>query len=201
MDVFEAISTTRAMRRLDLERAVSRADVRAILEAAGRAANGGNRQPLRWIVVRDPLLRGALGDIYREVSRELEGAAVTPPREDRSPEARLQRSMQHLVEHFGDAPVLIVACAAGELGRIEASVYPAIQNLMLAARARGLGTTLTTRLRLREDAVRALLRIPADVHVFATIPLGHPLGTWGTAPRKPVEEITYEDRWGKPFVS
>lgn len=201
MDVFEAMNSTRAMRRLDASRDVSKDDLRAILEAAGRAANGGNRQPLRWIVVRDPKLRRALGDLYRDVSRDLAGAEATlPPASDRSPEARMLRSMEHLVEHFGDAPVLILACASGELGRVEASVYPAVQNLMLAARARGLGTTLTIRLRGRQDAVRALLGIPEDVHVFAAIPLGYPLGRWGRAPRRPVDEVAYGDRWGEPFL-
>lgn len=200
MDVFEAMETTRAMRRLDPSREVSNEDIRVILEAAGRAANGGNRQPLRWIVVRDAALRRALGDLYREISRELAGPGATlPPDSDRSPEARMARSMEHLVEHFGDAPVVILACASGDPGRIEASVYPAVQNLMLAARARGLGTTLTIRLRGKAAEVRALLGIPTDVQLFAAIPLGYPLGRWGKAPRQPVEEVSYGDRWGDPF--
>lgn len=201
MDIFEALETTRAMRRLDPGREVSNEDVRRILDAAGRAANGGNRQPLRWIVVRDPALRRALGDLYRDVSRELAGPATTlPPESDRSAGARMARSMEHLVEHFGDAPVVILACASGDPGRIEASVYPAVQNLMLAARACGLGTTLTLRLRGRSGAIRSLLDIPEDVELFAAIPLGHPLGTWGRAPRRPVEEVTYVDRWGRAFT-
>ncbi|MDP9246121.1 MAG: nitroreductase family protein [Chloroflexota bacterium] len=201
MDVIEAINTTRAMRRLDPTRDVSDEDLRAILEAAGRAANGGNRQPLRWIVVRDAGLRRALGQLYREASAEIAGpGAAPPPVDDRSPQARMVRSMEHLVEHLGDAPVIILACARGDPGRIEASVYPAIQNLMLAARARGLGTTLTIRLRQREAPVRALLGIPSDVRLFAAIPVGYPLGKWGTAPRRPVEEVTFGDRWGEPFV-
>jgi len=200
VDLFEALSTTRAMRRLDPERDVPDQDLRLILEAGGRAANGGNEQPLRWIVVREPTLRHALGDLYREVSRELAGPnARLPAKEDRSPPARMLRSMEHLVEHFGDAPVIILACAGGDPGRIEASVYPAVQNLMLAARARGLGTTLTLRLRLREAAVRKLLGIPAEVSLFAAIPIGYPVGTWGVAPRRPVEEVTFGDRWGEPF--
>lgn len=201
MDVFEAMETTRAMRRLDPGREVSSEDIRVILEAAGRAANGGNRQPVRWIVVRDAAMRRALGDLYRGVSRELEGPGATlPPESDRSPGARMARSMEHLVEHFGDAPVVILACASGDPGRIEASVYPAVQNLMLAARARGLGTTLTLRLRGKAAEVRTLLGIPTDVQLFAAIPLGYPIGRWGRAPRRPVEEVTYADRWGEAFT-
>ena len=200
MDVFEAIETTRAMRRLDPSREVPDPDLRVILQAAGRAANGGNRQPLRWVVVRDRALRRELGRIYRDASRELAGPGATvPPPSDRSAEARMLRSMEHLVEHFGDAPVVILACASGDPGRIEASVYPAVQNLMLAARARGLGTTLTLRLRLKADEVRSLLGIPSDVQLFAAIPLGYPLGKWGRAPRRPIEELTYVDRWGEPL--
>ena len=200
MDIFDAIKTTRAMRRLDPDHDVPHEDLRLVLDAAGRAPSGGNRQPLRWIVVRDAALRRALGDLYRDVSRELAGPGAKMPREsDRSPEARMARSMEHLVEHFGDAPVVILACAGGDPGRIEASVYPAVQNLMLAARARGLGTTLTLRLRGKADEVRSLLGIPRDIQIFAAIPLGYPLGKWGTAPRRPVEEVAFGDRWGEPF--
>lgn len=200
MDVLEAINTTRAMRRLDIDRNVSTDDIHTMLEAAGRAANGSDLQPVRWIVVRDAALRRALGDLYREIALELSGpASAPPPKEDRSPRARLRRSVDHLVRHYGEAPVLIIACAAGEPGRIEPSVYPAVQNLMLAARALGLGTTLTTRLRMRAGAVRTLLGIPDDVHLFAAIPVGYPLGKWGEGPRRPVEELTFGDRWGEPL--
>jgi len=98
---------------------------------------------------------------------------------------------------MGEAPVIILACAAGQRGRVEASVFPAVQNLLLAARALGLGTTLTTIHRCNEDKVKELLGIPEDVHTFCMIPVGYPRGRWGEAPRRPVQEVAYRDTWGQ----
>ena len=190
--MFEAIRTTRAMRRLDPDRAVPAADLRRILEAATKGPTGGNRQPVRWLVVRDAGLRRRLGEVYREVAYP---AIDSAPDRD-SP---LARSSYHLADHLGEAPVLIIPCAAGDPGRLSASVYPSVQNLMLAARALGLGTTLTTIHRNNEAAVKAILGIPEEVHTFAIIPVGYPLGRWGEAPRRPVEEVAYGDRWGEPL--
>lgn len=190
MDVFEAIYTTRAMRRLDPNRAVSEADLHKMVEAATKAASGGNRQPARWIVVTDPDVKRRLGEVYRRTaSKLLEGDEDSP----------LSRSSWHLVEHFGEAPALVIACTQGEARR-PASVWPAVQNLMLAARALGLGTTLTTSHLDDEGAVREILGLPDDVVTYCIIPVGYPLGRWGEAPRKPVEEVTHRDRWGNPFV-
>jgi len=91
--------------------------------------------------------------------------------------------------------VLVIPCAEGDPARLPASVYPGVQNLMLAARALGLGTTLTTIHRVKEDAVKEVLGIPPQVNTFAIIPIGYPLGHWGEAPRKPLEEVVYWDRW------
>ena len=189
MDVFEAIWTTRAMRRLDASRPVADADLRKIVEAATKAASGGNSQPVRWIVVTDPDVRRRLGEVYRRCATKLlEGHEDSP----------LTRSSWHLVEHFGDAPALLVACTQGQ-SRRPASVYPAVQNLMLAARALGLGTTLTTSQLEDEPAVREILGLPEDVFTYCIIPVGYPLGRWGEAKRKPVEEVAFRDGWGKPF--
>lgn len=195
MDVFEAISTTRAMRRLDPTRPVSEADLAKVIRAATRAATAKNEQMFRWVVVRDPEQRRRLGDIYRKVSESLPAMVATDPASE-----RLKRSVEHLVEHMGEAPVLIVALAhAPDDMRTAASVYPAVQNLMLAARALGLGTTMTTRHRNAEQETRAVLGAPEDAHVYAVIPLGYPLGRWAEAKRRPVRELAYLDRWGEPF--
>lgn len=189
MDVFEAIWTTRAMRRLDPSRPVADADLRKIVEAATKAASGGNSQPVRWIVVTDTEIRRRLGEMYRRcASKLLEGDEDSP----------LTRSSWHLVEHFGEAPALLVACTQGQ-SRRPASVYPGVQNLMLAARALGLGTTLTTSQLEDEPAVREILGLPENVFTYCIIPVGYPLGRWGEAQRKPVEEIAYRDRWGNRF--
>ena len=187
MDVFEAIHTTRAMRRLDPERPVAESDLRKILTAATKGPTGGNRQPVRWLVVRDRELKRRVGEVYREQSYLF---LKTLPQEGAD-----IRSYYHLADHLGEAPVLVIPCAAGDPARLAASVYPSVQNLMLAARALGLGTTLTTIHRGDEAAVKGILGIPDDVHTFAIVPVGYPLGRWAEAPRRPLDEVVYWDRW------
>jgi nitroreductase len=192
VDVFEAMRTTRAMRRLDGERPVAREDIWTIVEMATKAATGGNSQPVRWIVVEDAEKRRRLGEIYRRCWAEI-GALYRQrtPAEDTQTN-RILTSADHLGEHMGDAPVIIIPASKGG---DPASVYPGVQNLFLAARALGLGTTLTTVHKLAEDEVRAVLGIPDDVQTWAMIPVGHPTGKWGEPARRPVEEITYWDGW------
>lgn len=180
------------MRRLDASRPVSDADLRTIVDAATKAASGKNSQPVRWIVVKDPALKAKLGEVYRRTA-----AKGMDESDKRDP--KLWRSAWHLIEHFGEAPALLVACTWG-VNRRPGSVYPAVQNLLLAARGLGLGTTLTTSHLDDEDAVKKILGIPDDVATYVIIPVGYPLGRWGEAIRKPVEEVTYRDRWGEPFV-
>lgn len=195
MDVFEAIFTTRAMRRLDPARDVSDEDLWRVLEASTKGPSGGNRQQLRWVVVRDPDRKARLGEIYRSV---WEGY------QDRLDDARLEdenvrrnmASARHLAEHVEEAPALLLACARRR-GDVEAAVYPGVWNLCLAARALGLGTTLTTMLKARPDEVRRVLDLPDDVEIFALVPIGHPLGRWGEAHRRPVEDVVHWDGWGR----
>ncbi|MBA3739433.1 MAG: nitroreductase family protein [Actinobacteria bacterium] len=196
MELLETIRTTRAMRRLDPSRDVSDADLETILFAATKAPSARNEQPVRWVVVRDAALRLRLGEIYERLSRSQAAIATTDPSA-----AKLARSVDHLVHHLADAPVIIVACAFGaDDVRTAAGVYPAVQNLMLAARSLGLGTTLTSRHRLAMAETRATLRIPDEASIYAVIPVGYPLGRWGEAARRPVREVAFRDRWGAPFV-
>ncbi len=182
------------MRRLDPGRPVAEADVLLVLEAASKAPSGGNAQPVEWIVVRDPELRRRLGEIYR-----VEAHRTLPAYEERARSdpavARMLRSALHLADHLGEAPVLLIPCASVGPVRVEGAVYPAIQNLMLAARALGLGTTLTSMHRDNEQAVKDLLGVPEEIQTFAIIPLGYPLGRWGEARRRPVAETIHWDGW------
>jgi nitroreductase len=193
MDVFEAIRTTRAMRRLDPDRDVSDDDIRTIVEAATKGPSGGNSQPVRWLVVRDSEKRRRLGEIYKAA-----WAPVSEMYRSRtqagSSTARVLNSADHLGEHMGDAPVIVIPCAPGSA---DSSVYGALQNLMLAARALGLGTTLTTVHRMREAEVREVLDIPDNINTWAMVPVGYPVGRWGEARRLPFEKVTYWDRWGE----
>src|SRR5215475_12948099 len=194
MDVLEAIRTTRSMRRLDPARDVSDEDLVTIIDAATRAPTGGNSQPVRWLVVRDPELKRRLGEVYRTQAR-LRLVAYEEEAKTNPDVARMLRSARHLGEHMGEAPALLVPCARTERARAGSSVFPAVQNLMLAARALGLGTTLTTIHIGDEGSVREILGIPEDVQTFAIIPVGYPLGRWGEARRRPVSEVSYWDGW------
>jgi nitroreductase len=193
MDVFEAIRTTRAMRRLDHDRPVPEEDIWRVVEAATKAPSGGNAQPVRWVVVTDPDKRRRLGEIYAECWRPVHERYAQAAVGDETT-GRVLRSADHLGDHMGDAPVLLLPCSKGG---DPASVYPACQNLFLAARALGLGTTLTTVHRLNEQGVRDVLGIPEDVTLWAMIPMGYPLGRWGEADRRSVDDVTYWDGWGE----
>lgn len=192
MDVIEAIRTTRAMRRLDPHKPVADEDIWTIVDMATKAATGGNSQPVRWIVVTDADKKRRLGEIYKECWAQI-GAMYRKrvPAEDNDT-GRILDSADHLGEHMGDAPVIIIPASKGG---DPASVYPGVQNLFLTARTLGLGTTLTTVHKLQEDAVRAVLDIPADVETWAMIPVGYPTGRWGEAKRRPVQETAYWNAW------
>jgi nitroreductase len=192
MELFEAIRTTRAMRRLDPDRPVSEADLWAILEAATKAPSGGNRQVARWLVVTDPVRKEAIGQLYGDAWRSVRPFYVEAQGD--GPPSAILTSADHLADHMGQAPVIVIPCSRSDDA---ASIYPACQNLFLAARALGLGTALTTVHRMKEAEVKAVLDIPEDVHTWAMIPVGYPLGRWGEAERRPVEEITYWDRYSE----
>jgi nitroreductase len=192
VDLFEAMRTTRAMRRLDPERPVSREDIWTIVEMATKAATGGNSQPVRWIVVEDAEKRRQLGEIYRRCWDQVGAMYRQRTAADDALTNRMLTSADHLGAHMGEAPVIIIPASKGG---DPASVFPGVQNLFLAARALGLGTTLTTVHQLEEDAVRAVLDIPEDVRTWAMIPVGYPTGRWGEGTRRPVEETTYWDGW------
>jgi nitroreductase len=192
MDLFEAIRTTRAMRRLDPNRPVAEADLWTILEAATKAPSGGNRQVARWLVVTDSAKRAEIGRLYGEAWGSVREGYLAAQGDGTS--SAILRSADHLAAHMGEAPVIIIPCSrSGD----PASIYPACQNLFLAARALGLGTALTTVHRLKEPEVKAVLDIPEDVQTWAMIPVGYPLGRWGEARRRPVEEVTFWNRFGE----
>jgi nitroreductase len=198
MDVFEAINTTRAMRRLKPD-PVPDDLIWKVLDAAIRAPSGGNRQPWNFIVIRDDETKKKIADWYREA-----WYATYGPMKDAmsaNPEAsRVFNSADHLANHLAEVPVLIIAAIrGGDTGTSPAGsyIYPAVQNLMLAARALGLGTTLTTLHRAHEDDVKELLGLPDSVQTLALIPMGWPKGKFGVGSRRPVEEVTYWNKWGE----
>lgn len=204
MDFFDVVTTQRAMRRLKPD-AIPDDVVRRIMDAAICAPSGGNRQNWSFLVVRDPAKRARLGELYREAWGELMkvpyyASASKEPAD--SPAGKMLASARHLGEHLGEAPVIVLACVALDPGvkasvTTGASIYPAVQNIMLAARALGIGSCITTIHRFRDAQVKELLGIPAEIETAALIPLGYPLGKFGRPPRRPLSEVAFADRWGR----
>jgi nitroreductase len=207
IDLFEAISTTRAMRRLRPD-PVPDALIARIIEAGVCAASGGNAQNWRFLVVKSPEIKKAVQVYYKrafeEYLRPHYQKAAVPPGATRAGFDVQVSSVEHLTEHFHEAPVWIVPCLTNQrpsLPRWEgASIYPAVQNMLLAARALGLGATLTTRHLFYERETEEILGLPAGVHSYAILPIGYPLGNFGPVKRGPVGEVAYLDRWGEPFI-
>ena len=208
MDVLEAIYPTRAMRRVKPD-PIPDDVLRAIVDAAVRAPSGGNQQGWSFVLVRDPEKRRRLQEIYKPLIDSLfqpggpyAGLLEVEDAEQRQANQRMRNSALYLGDHMAEAPVIVVPCIRGRGRDLSsgASIYPAVQNLMLAARAFGIGSALTTIHRQREDEVRALLGIPEDVQTAALIPLGYPRGRWGVGRRRPVEEVVYADTWGERFA-
>ena len=200
ISLFEAIHTQRAIRRFTDE-PVSDEAIQRILGAAVRAPSGRNTQPWRFIVIRDPATKQKIGDYYRLACEEAGIGQEPIPGLSK----KVNDSVTHLAFHMGEAPVLVLACyeylneeAVGTSTILTgSSMYPAVQNLLLAARALGLGTSLTTVHSLFEGEIKDLLGIPANVQTAALIPLGYPSPEerFGGSRRRPVAEVTHFDRW------
>jgi nitroreductase len=205
-DLFEIIRTTRAMRRLKPD-PVPDALIRQVLEAGVSAASGGNRQHWRFLVIKDRAIKEKVQHYYKRALDELVGPryrnSTPPPGVTREQYDRQHAAVTYLTEHFHEAPVWIVACLdegqATPTRSSGASIYPAVQNMILAVRALGLGTTLTTRHLQYEKEVEAALGLPPGVHSYAILPIGYPMGRFGPVRRAPLSEIVYLDRWGQPY--
>ena len=199
MDVFEAIGTQRAMRRLKPD-PVSDGDLWTLLDAAIKAPSGANSQPWNFLVIRDPETKRKIGEHYLDAWNRSYGAGPGRAMRDNPRMAGVYRSAEHLAHHLAEAPVLIIVTTRAGGGGLSplagASIYPAVQNLMLAARALGLGTTLTTLHKLHEQEVKELLGIPEEAQTMALIPVGWPKGRFGPPVRLPVEQVVYWEKWG-----
>ena len=215
--VYEAMSTLRAVRRLRSD-PIPGDVLRRVLEAASWAPTGGNVQPWRVIVVRAAEKKRALGALYaarwtaysEQHMAQLEGAAEAL----RARTERMLAAGDHLAAHFGETPAVLVFCfnpkamaiTDAKLGRVSvvggASIYPAVENALLACRAEGLGCVLTTLLCECEPEVRALLAIPEPWATAAAVPIGYPLRRGhGPISRRPVEKLAFADAWGEVWAS
>ena len=218
--MLEAIHTARAVRRFRPD-PVPEAVITEILDAAIRAPSAGNAQNWVFLVVRDAEQRRKLGIIYRrasDIASAMYAARGRPPHLTEEQFRRLMASGSFLWDHLAEAPVILVPCQTQPkvpppetlppdvrarhleeqryVERIRgASIYPAVQNVILACRAFGLGTTITTNHIRCEDEVKAVLGVPDDVQTFALMPIGYPLDAFGPVVRRPVAEVAYADRW------
>jgi len=219
--LFEAMYTARAMRWLKPD-PIPAAILEQLLEAGIQAPNAGNRQNWLFMVIRDAEQRRRIGEIYRRVSLWVLQRYQHQSRPAFQSAGEYERMMQggaHLYEHMGDAPVLLIPClriTPFELpdqipAEIQtamrqaapwtagASIYPAVQNIILACRALGLGTVLTTNHTIAEDEIKQVINLPAEYRTFALMPIGYPERTFGSLKRRPVSEVAMLDRYGTRF--
>lgn len=205
-DLFEIIESCRAMRRLKPD-PVPDELIAKILRAGACAPNGGNTQKWRFLVIKDRKIKEAVAVWYKKAFDEWIGpryrSSEPPPGVTKERYLRQVAAVEYLTDHYAEAPVWIVACL--EDGPTPnrgtgSSIYPAVQNMVLATRALGLGTTLTTRHMFYEKEADAALGLPDGVHSYAILPIGYPMGKFGPVGRGPLKEIVYQDRWGEPYA-
>ncbi len=216
-DIYTTMSTLRAVRRLRTD-PIPPDVLERVLQAACWAPTGGNQQPWRVVVATDPAVKQGLADIYAPewarytggFAKRLEGL----PADEVAKWERIIAAGDYLAEHLDEAPAIVVFCAnpammaitdAG-LDRISmvggGSVYPAVQNLMLACVAEGLGCTLTTLHCFREDEVKSLLGVPDGWATVAMVPIGYPVGRGnGPISRRPPAEMAYRNTFGQAWAS
>lgn len=207
MDVYEALYTTRAMRRVRPDPIPVEVQAR-ILDAAIRAPSGGNSQNWHFLLVDDAGLRSGLAPLYRDsidqlwrtiYAERLAAAAEDPDHPDSVQLLKVQRSAQHLADHFAEVPLLLFAFVQHD--PTGGSIYPAVWNAQLAARAEGIGSALTAVLGVfHPEETFELLGVPGDEGwiMACCVTFGYPTGRWGVAARRPVHEVASRNRWGTP---
>jgi nitroreductase len=204
--LLEGINSTRAIRRYRDE-SIPEKDLRDMLFAATRAPSGSNRQPFRFVVLTDSDKAKQAKVLIKQGAESVWRAKKTNDQYDQrsgtdsdSPKARMARTMDSYVENFDKVPALILPCLVRyrEPTPMEgASVYPAVQNLLLAARALGYGGVITGFHHMVESELKNLLGIPEEVFVSCTVTLGKPKGKHGPVRRRPMNELVYGDTWNE----
>jgi nitroreductase len=207
--LFEAIYSTRSMRRLKPD-SIEDEVLEQILDAGVHAPSGSNFQNWAFLVLKEHEDKRFVRDLYLKYYRELERLGTIPPMSEIPPERmRMFESAIHLAEHMDEVPVILLACSGTDFptyadannprsitATLHASIYPAIQNILLAARALGVGATLTTLHYLFEDELKVRFGIPDDKEIAGLIPMGYPRGRFGPTTRRPAKEVTHWGRWG-----
>lgn len=205
-NIFDIINTTRTMRRLKPDPVPDELIIK-ILEAGTRAPNGGNNQTWHFVVVKDPEIKKAVQVWYKKAFDEIIGpryaSSAPPPGTTAEKYNRQHAAVEYLTDHYHEAPVWIVACIRHGKAKPDrmagASIYPAVQNMLLAARALGLGASLTTRhLFFAEESEKAL-GLPPGVLSYAILPIGYPMGNFGPTGRGKLSDFVSLDRVGQAW--
>jgi nitroreductase len=207
MDVLEALYTTRAMRRV-ADTPIPGHIQALILDAAVRAPTGGNAQNWRFLLVDDSMVSVRLAAIYRECITQLwdhfyrdriQAASTAADDPENAQFLRIVRSADYAADHFADYPLLLFGFVQHD--PTGGSIFPAVWSAMLAARSKGVGSTLTTALGFRTKEVLAILGVPEKEGwlMACCATFGYPTGRWAVAPRRPVEEVAFRNRWGEPI--
>ena len=204
--LFEIIHSTRSMRRFKTD-PVPMELLWQVLDAGTRAPSGQNTQPWRFLLIREAAGKQFIGSRYLDVFNR-SFAERRPAADDKSREARGMRAAIQLAETMHEVPALLLVCGVrdwpfavapehrvGKAPPSYGSVYPCVQNILLACRALGLGATLTTMHQLFEDELHEHFGIPQDYGVVALIPIGYPQGNFGPVRRQPVAEVTSLEHW------
>lgn len=211
MEALEALMTTRAIRRFTAD-PVDADDLATCLRAAQQAPSGGNVQPQQYLVVTDPVGRAEIGRWYRAAFDRYERSLPEPSafRDEADAESwrRTRDASRHLADHLGEVPALVLFLqpllpwtpsdddGPMDIGRLDASVYPAVQNFCVAARSLGLGTTVTTVIRIHTAEVLERFGVPPGrFEIAALVPVGRPAGRFGVARRRPAEVATHWNGW------
>lgn len=217
VDAIETLMTTRAIRRF-ADDAVTDDEIAVCLRAAQQAPSGGNVQPQQYVVVTEPEPKAALGEIYRAAFDRYERSLPEPSafRDETAADSwrRTRDASRHLADHVQEAPAIVFFLqpiipwtpsddeGPMDIGRLDASVYPAVQNFCLAARSLGIGTSLTTVIRIRAAEALEVLGVPTNddgtprYEIAACVPMGRPAGNFGVAPRKPASAVTHWNTFG-----
>jgi len=197
IDLFEAIDTQRAIRYFKPDPVPDELITR-LLQAAIKGPSGGIKQGWGFIVIRDQEIRRKIGDLYRTGSNFDIRPDMT------AQERRVYTAAQHLEDHMDEVPVLILACIEAAPGATVSggSIFPAVQNILLAARGLGLGSALTTRQTRFEAEIKSMLGIPENVATVALLPVGFPAegSRYGPTRRRPLKEVAFSDRWGESWL-
>jgi nitroreductase len=215
--LFETMYTARALRRYKTD-PIPDEVITKILDAAIRAPSGSNQQNWVFVVVKDAAKKKKISEIYARGAKILSTVYANRPRPAHMTEKEFQvlmNSAMYLFDHLEEAPVQLFAClradtggpipnmppeVAAQMGKMAriggSSIYPAVQNIILACRAFGIGTVLTTLHIFYEEEVKEILGLPRDIQTYALLPMGYPINKFGPLKRRPVSEVAYLDTYG-----